>query len=264
MTPAWTPDIVTTDLGRAVHYTLLWGLEGVALRTVGGAGDRVPFVNEAALRRRLDEADLPVVAVDPGQFEGPAVPRAGWLNDLDALSDTVRFCERVGCGLVRIGALASAASADLEVAAEGLRRAADVAAQGGVRLAVRNDAETAVATGEALAALLGAAAHSALGADWRPVDALASGEAPADGLRALVEAGVGIACVSVRDGAVEAGAWVEAVPGEGGVGWGDHLGALRAAGFDGPLILDALPGPAQSHGLQTATALIQLGRRAGR
>lgn len=264
MITAWTTDVVTPDLSRAVHYTLLWGLEGVALRTVGGPGDRVPFVNEAVLRRRLDEAELPVVAVDPGLFEGPARARAGWLNDLDALLDVVQFCGRVGCGVIRVGALSPAAPAEREAAAEGLRRAGDVAAAGGVRLAVRNEAGSGIGTGAALAGLLGAAAHPALGADWRPADALAAGEDPADGLRALAEAGVEVTCVGVRDGRAEAGGWAEAVPGEGAVGWEGLLGALRTAGFDGPLVLDAMPGPVRTHGLRTATALIHVERAARR
>ena len=63
MLTAWLTDTVTSDLDRALHYTLLWGLEGVELRTVGGAEDRVPFVNEAKLKRRLSEHELPVVAI---------------------------------------------------------------------------------------------------------------------------------------------------------------------------------------------------------
>ena len=263
MMTAWTTDVVTADLGRAVRYTLLWGLEGVALRTVGGAEDRVPFVNEAALRHRLAEADLPIVTVDPGLFEGPASSKAGWLNGLDALTDTVGFCRRVGCGVVRVGALASGDSAP-EVAAEALRRAAAVASPAGVRLGVRNEAGTAVATGAGLADLLQAADAEGLGADWRPADALLAGEDPAEGLRALLAAGVDIACVGVRDGHAEAGDWIEATPGEGAVGWADHLGALAQAGYEGPLVLDALPGPAQTHGLAAATALVQIERRARR
>lgn len=261
MTTAWTTDIVTGDLGRAVRYTLLWGLEGVALRTVGGTADRVPFVNEAALRHRLAEAELPIVAVDPGLFERPTTPRAGWLNDLDALVDTVQFCRRVGCEVIRLGALAGGEH-DPEVAAEALQRAAAVAAPSGVRLAVRNEVGTDVATGKALADLLHAADTDGLGADWRPADALRAGEDPADGLRALLASGVEIACVGVRDGHTEAGTWAEAMVGEGAVGWEAHLGDLAEAGVDRPLVLDALPGPAQSHGLGAATALVKAERRA--
>ena len=70
MLPVWLTDSVTPNLSRAVHYTLLWGLEGVVLRTVWTSDNRVPFVNEQQLRTRLQEADLPVVAIAPGLFEG--------------------------------------------------------------------------------------------------------------------------------------------------------------------------------------------------
>lgn len=262
MTPAWTPDIVTTDLSRAVHYTLLWGLEGVALRTVGGAGDRVPFVNEAALRRRLEEAELPVVAVDPGVLEGDVAARAAWLNDLDVLAETAAFCRRVGCAVVRVGALA-AGGYDRDAAAGALNRAADVAGRHGLRLAVRNEAGTAVATGTALSDLL-RDAPDALAADWRPADALAAGEDPALGLRALLDADVPVAVVGVRDGHGGPGGWEAAVPGEGGVGWDGHLADIAAGGFGGPLVIDGLPAPAQTHGLAASTALISSARRARR
>ena len=262
MTPAWTTDVVTPNLERAVHYTLLWGLEGVALRTVGGAGDRVPFVNEAAVRRRLADAELPVVAVDPGVLEGSWAARAGWLNDLTVLDEAAAFAVRVGCGLVRVGALGGEGGAyDEEVAAGALRRAGDVAGARGVRLAVRNAVGTGLATGAALAAVLGAAGHPALGADWRPADALVAGEDPADGLGALVGAGVPVVCVGVRDPDPAGG---EAAPGEGAVGWAGQLAALAAAGFDGPLVLDGMPAPPAKTGLGASTALVRLAQRAGR
>lgn len=261
MTPAWTTDAVTPDLARAVHYTLLWGLEGVVLQTVGGAGDRVPFVNEAALRARLAEAELPVLAVAPGLFEGSLASRATWLNDLTVLDDTAAFCRRVGCGVVRVGALAADADAyDADAAADALRQAGERAARGGVRLAVRNEADTAVASGADLADLLGRVGHASVGADWRPADALASGSDPADGVAALVGADVSFETVGVRDGRIEQGAWEETTAGEGGVGWEAQVEALAAAGFDGPLVLDALPGPPRSHGLSAATALVRLSR----
>ncbi|MEM8558873.1 MAG: sugar phosphate isomerase/epimerase, partial [Bacteroidota bacterium] len=70
MTPILLTDTVTTDLDRALHYALLWGHEGLAIRTLGRHGERVPYVNEAKLKRRLDEHELPLVAVEPGLFEG--------------------------------------------------------------------------------------------------------------------------------------------------------------------------------------------------
>ena len=265
MTPAWNTDLVTPNLERAVHYTLLWGLEGVALRTVGGAGDRVPFVNEAAVRRRLDDAELPVVAVDPGLLEGSWAVRAGWMNDLAVLDEAAAFAARVGCSVVRVGALGGEGGAyDDEVAAGALRRAGDVAGEHGVRLAVRNEVGTGLETGAALAALLAAAGHPAVGADWRPADVLVAGEAPADGLRALLDAGVSVVCVGVRDGVVGGAGWEETAPGEGIAGWAEQFALLRSAGFDGPLVLDGLPAPPAKSGLASATALVRLRRGAGR
>ncbi len=259
MTTAWTTDVATGDPARAVRLTLFWGLDGVALRTVGGG--RVPDVTEGPLRRRLDEAELAVVALDPGLFEGAAASRAVWLNEVDRLDEVAAFGDRFGCARVRVGALAAEPS-DGSAAADALRQAGDRAARLGLTLAVRNDAATEVATGAALAARLAAVGHPAVGADWRPADALASGEAPADGLAALVAAVVPIVCVGVRDGDVAGGGWVGASVGEGSVGWDAHLDALAAAGADAPLVIDALPEPARTSGLGAATALIRSARRA--
>ena len=264
MTTAWTTDAATGDAARAVTLTLLWGLDGVALRTLGGG--RVPNVTEAPLRRRLDQAELPVLAVDPGLFDGPASARARWLDDLDALAETAAFCDRLGCGVVRVGALADVSDGggwDPDAAADALRRAGDRADRHGLSLAVRNDAETAAAGGQALASLLSAVGHPAVGADWRPADAALAGEAPGDGLAALVDAGHVPTVVGVRDGRLVAGGAL-AVVGEGDLGWPGHLAALAAAGVAGPLVLDAVPDPVRTAGLASATALVQMARRAGR
>lgn len=259
MTTAWTTDVATDDVARAISLTLFWGLDGVSLRGVGG--ERVPNVNEAPLRRRLEEADLPVVALDPGLFEGAADARAVWLNDLVALDDVAAFGRRVGCDLVRVGALSASTA---EHAADALRQAGARAAQLGLRLAVRNDASTSTRTGAELAALLQEVDHPAVGADWRPADALVAGEAPAEGLAALVGAGVPVLCVGVRDGTTSDGLWNEATVGDGIVGWDRQLAALAEAGFDGPLVIDDVPAPARKQGLGSATALIQQARRAVR
>ena len=259
MTTAWTPDIATADAARAVRLTLLWGLDGVALRTLDGG--RVPDVTEGPLRRRLDEAELPVVALDPGLFEGDATARPVWLNDLARLEDVAAFGRRLGCDLVRVGALA-VPPFDAGLAAEALRQAGERAAALGLRLAVRNEAGSGVPTGAALAQLLTAAAHPALGADWRSADAAAGGEAPSDGLAALVDAGHVPLCVGVRDGTFADGA--ETGVGEGDVGWEGHVAALAAAGVEGPLVIDGLPEPARTTGLASSTALIGMARRAAR
>ncbi|MDX1419994.1 MAG: TIM barrel protein [Rubricoccaceae bacterium] len=246
MLPALVTDTVSQDLGRAVHYTLLWGLEGVVLRTVGGPDERVPFVNEARLRTRLTEADLPVVAVDPGLFEGAPERRAVWMNDLAAFDETAAFCRRVGCGIVLVGALAPPdAPPDLDAAAGVLREAGAFAARGSLRLAVRN--EGACASGEGLADLLARVDHPAVGAAWQPAEAVAAGHDPAAGLAALHESPGRITYVAVRDV-------------EGAAGWPGQLAALARAGYEGPLGLE-VHGRAQD-GLKSATALLTMRRAA--
>ncbi len=256
MTTAWTSDLATQDAARAVRLTLFWGLDGIALRTIGGA--RVPHITEGPLRRRLEDAELPVVALEPGLFEGSASSRSAWMNDVAALDEVAPFARRAGCDLIRIGALGLEGEMDDRVTA--LRSAGDAADRLGLRLAVRNEAGTAIASGAALAEVLTLVSHSAVGADWRPADGLEGGEAPADAVAALTASNA-IWVVGVRD-PVAGG--LEGVIGRGGVGWDECLDALVASGFDGPLVLDGLPDPARTAGLASSTALVRMARAAAR
>lgn len=264
MLPVLATDTVTGDLARAAGYTLLWGLEGVALRSVGG--ERVPFLNEAAVRRRLAADDLPVAAVDPGLFEGSAERRAVWMNDVAAFEDTAAFCRRVGCGVVRVGALGAGGDAEShsEARIEALRALGASAGRHGLRLAVRNEAGTAFATGADLAGLLAAVGLANVGADWHPADALRAGEPVLVGLDALLAA-AGVACVAVVDEApADDGVLVDVPVGEGQLEWAAQLVRLARAGFDGPLVL-AVPGrPAGTAGMASAGALVRLARVATR
>lgn len=257
MLPVLLTDTVSPDLARATHYALMWGLEGVALRTVGRASERVPFVNEAALRHRLDEAELPVAVLDPGLLEGALASRAAWLNDADALADTLAFARRLGGAmpLVATGALATDLEGyDPERVAEALRPAAEAARRAGTRLAVRNEAGTAVATGRDLAQLLAALDHPGAGADWRPADALAHGETPEAGRDALLAAPGGPAAVTLPDAFVT----------EHTASLGQLLRPLAAAGWEGPLVLHVHSRPAAPAGLAAATALVRAIREARR
>ncbi len=265
MLPVLATDSVSDDLARAVTYALLWGLEGVAVRTVGG--ERVPFVNESALRRRLEESEMPLAAVDPGLFEGDAARRAVWLNDVAAFDDTAAFCRRLDCRVVRIGALSDVlpgGEGDAAARVEALRMLGDAALRHGLRLAVRNDAATSVATGADLASLLVAVAHPAVGADWRPLEAVHAGEAVLDGLDALLTT-ASVFCVAVADEqAADDGARVDAAVGAGEAQWPEQLARLAAAGYDGPLALEVPARPAGPAGLASAMELIQLTRAARR
>lgn len=246
MLPAWFPDTVTPDLDRALHYTLLWGLEGVVLRRFGGPAERVPHVNEARLRRRLEEHEVAVAAIDPGLFEAPAMPRASWMNELELLEEAAAFGRRVGGGRVVLGSLPGLEVAE---AGEALRRAAGVARRHGQRLALRNETG-ARPSAAAVAEVLAAAEHPAVGACWDPAAALEAGEAPEAGLEALA-------------GRVEAVVVRGPTLGAGEIPWRALLLGLRRQGFAGPLCLD-FGGVPPKEALRISTSLLHLLREVGR
>ncbi len=256
MVPAWMADTVTPDLDRALHYTLLWGLESVVLRTVGARGDRVPHVNETKLKRRLAEHEVAVAAVDPGLFEGAAEARNAWLNDLTLLAEVAAFCTRIGCGCILVGGVPG----EDVLAAEALQRAGDVAARHGLVMAVKNETGGR-ATGRSVADVLDRVAHPSVQAAWHPADALEAGEDPSDGLDAL---GDHVALVSVRDGVPEPSGWEPRPLGAGAVGWEIILLRLDEQGYNGPVSLDLRDLAAAKDGLGEASALIRLLRSARR
>ena len=263
MLPAWLTDTVTPDLDRALHYTGLWGLDGLELRTVGR--ERVPHANERKLRARLDEHELAVAALVPGLFEGPMSDGAARLNELALLAETIAFAGRVGGRVVVASAFAAEPDFDRAAAADLLRRAGDDAGRAGVTLALLPESDGQHPTATALAALIDAADHPAVGAAWAPADALRAGESPEAGLAAL---GRRVAHVRVRDGhAGPGGAWADAVVGEGAVGWPAVLRGLAAQGYTGALSLEVHPAgdlPAPKAGLRSATFLVREARAAAR
>jgi sugar phosphate isomerase/epimerase len=255
MVPVWLTDTVTSDLKRALHYTQLWGLHGMELRTVGGPDDRIPFVNEKQIREQLEGTELLLSSVVPSMFEGPVSDRAAWMNDLLQFEDTLKLCRRVGCPRVTVSPFAAEPGVACEPIAEALQEAGEKAAEYDILVAVRNGPETACPTGQALADLLSRVEAANVRAAWNPVGALRAGEDPADGLMAL--AGL-VTLVRCSDGRVEGGRWVDTPLGEGNVGWTEQLQQLAAHGFKGPISLEVYLEPRPEEGLRTATTLIHM------
>lgn len=248
MRPVWLTDTVTSDLDRAVHYTLLWGLEGVVLRTVGTSEDRIPHVDEEKVARRMRENELALAAVDPGLFGGALGAAHQWMNEVLVAREVFAFCERVGTDRVVVDAfLREEGPPPLDRLAEPLREAGAEAAEHGVRLAVRNRAATCVRTGADLAELLRVIDRPNVGAAWAPATAREQGEAPLDGLDALAER---VEMVCVPDTVFEDDVPMEKI-----------LGRLADAGFDGPVSLEIVSDPAPESGLRAATTLVRTIRR---
>lgn len=260
MMPALLTDTVTLDLDRALYLTLLWGLEGVELRTIGGPSDRVPFVNEEKLRRRLRESELPAVAVVPGMFEGSVRDRRTWMNEVAAFDEVLSFCRRIACPCVVVSAFRAEPEVTLEEIARALRIAGKKAADYGVRLAVLNEPDGAAPTGRALAALLEAVDHPAVGAGWHPGVALQANENPFEGLQALSGRVFLVRCSDWRMDP-DRGVWEPAPFGEGAVGWRAQFQLLCDMAFAGPLSLEVHVEPRTKRGLHDATRLLQLLRQ---
>lgn len=260
MTPIWLTDTVTRDLDRAVHYTLLWGLEGIELRTLGTPFERVPFVNEEKLRRRMREHQLSVPAIAPGLFEGSSDNRPVWLNEIAQLEETTAFCRRFGCSCVVTSAFAAADASIQTTQVDALRRAGDAVARYGLTLAVMNEADMACATGVALGRLLEAIDHPAVQAAWHPAEAVRAGEDPEEGLAAL---GDKVGLVRCSDGIWQAGQWTPTSLGEGAIDWERHLVSLHAQGFDGPISLEVTMEPRPRQGFRMASTLLALLRKVG-
>lgn len=251
MIPVWLTDTVTSDLDRALRYTFLWGLEGLVLRTMGTAEDRVPRVNEEKLRRRMREENIPVAAIEPGIFEGPFGKPAAWLNEIAMSRETFAFCHRIDCDRIIISSFSVGDGLpDTSGIAEALRRAGEAAADFDCKLLIRNKRETTAVTGTDLAQLLVSVDHPAVQAAWNPVEAKRGGEKPLEGLEAL-EHRVGM--VICPDTAVE---------GElaSTINLDEQLSRLTRRGFDGPVCLEIVTEPKPKTGLSTATRLVRMMR----
>lgn len=262
MVPVWLTDTVTSDLNRALHYTQLWGLHGMELRTVGGPDDRIPHVNEKQIREQMEGTELLLASVVPSMFEGPVSDRAAWMNDLLQFEDTLKLCRRIGCPRATISPFAAEPGVSMAPMADALQEAGEKAAEYDILIAVRNGPETACPTGQALADLLSRVNHPNVRAAWNPVGALRAGEDPSDGLTAL--AGL-VTLVRCSDGRITNGHWDDLPLGKGAVGWIDQLQQLDAQGFRGPLSLEVYMEPRPKHGLRGSTTLIHMIRdvRAG-
>ena len=258
MIPVWLTDTVTSDLGRALHYTQLWGLQGMELRTVGGPEDRVPDVNEPQIRQQLEASEFLLSSVVPSIFGGPVHDRMMWLNDLARLPELLRFCKRMRCPRFVTDPFAATPNDDdtaLDTAADALRRAGVQAAEYDVLIGVKNDPTSLCPTGRDLAVLLALVDHPNVRAAWDPVAALRAGEDPAAGLDALSGR---VTLVRCSDGRTERGKWHDTIVGEGDVDWPTQIEMLYEDGFRGPVSMEVYAEPRPKAGLRSATALIRM------
>lgn len=266
MTFSWLPDLISRDLDRMLHYTLLWGFDAVDLRLVGNA--RVPHVNEEKLLRRLRETEVSVAAVSPGLFEGPAEEKVGWLNEIAVLPETIRFCEHIGCSTILVsGFRQTDAPGAYESAVDAFKRSAALAARRRMTLVVCNESDGLFPTLASLSALLNDVGSEALRISWSPAEewlatgsvGQVEGEVPQhvlhDVLHYVMHLRIGQLSGTLDSHAASA---LES----GVIDWPAILSDLRKHGFDGVLSMETRAEPLKKQAMRDATLLHQLWRTA--
>lgn len=219
------------SLARAVSLGASYGYEGVELRLVGGEviDPRMPTSDRAAIKRAVDAARLPVVAVDSSIR----------LTDPDPGPDLRAFLELASdweAPLVRVfgGALAEQAPArrdGLKAAARVLEAAAQVAGRLGVSIGVEtHDSFSASAT---VAELLSMVGSPAVGAVWDSHHPHRVGERPDEVYRNI---GARLLLAQVKDARRapdRTDGWQLVLLGDGEVPVREMLALLANGGYQG-------------------------------
>ena len=245
MLPVWLTDTITTDLREAAHYTLLWGLEGMVIRSVGKNGQRVPHVNEAQIRHHLDEHKLLLPAVEPGLLECSSDDIALWKNQLATFSETLGFCTRVGVPRIVISAFTDGDKEKTpQRAVDALTEAAAKAERHGLQILVRNHRDHAHSSADDLLALVKRAKQPALGIAWDLSESQASG-VDADSVVSDLLPHLGLMYVS-GEAITEDDEWTNQV-----------LEELFAGGFSGPVCLRFDPEQGTSGALRASTTFLR-------
>ncbi|MBL7979797.1 MAG: sugar phosphate isomerase/epimerase [Bacteroidetes Order II. Incertae sedis bacterium] len=258
MIPILLTDTVTPDPERALYYTMLWGLEGVMLRTVEKG--RVPHLNLPRLRHHLEEAEMPVMAVSPGLFESSVFHTQQWMNDLFLLDEVLTFTQKMNCPLIEVSAFTAPETPQerlsaIEKAVQVLQKAGDRAAKANTTLAVLNEQGGIAGTSAELAELLSRVNHPHVRGAWNPYTAIRLGE---DIKTATQNLAGRTELVRLRDGIGQSSGWKEKVLGTGDLNLSEMLDILYKAGFRGLLVQEVFTEPKGPTGLHSATALIHM------
>lgn len=221
-------DEISQDFGEAVEYGLQWGIRIFELRCLRSG--RVPAVDPAELRKVVELVErhrVEITAVSPGIFKHPFSNKAALEKELsEVLPKTVEMAQRLGAGLIIVFGFERSKEDQPELYGEAvnlLRRAAAVAEEAGMRLAIENEPGFWCDTGKNTARMIGDVGSKALGANWDPCNGYGTDERPyPDGYEAIKEV---ITNVHVKD--TQEGALIKCVPvGEGAIDWKGQLRAI--------------------------------------
>ncbi len=225
-------DEITPDFREALTHARAWGITLFEIRCLSSG--RVPFISEEdfqTLRTAVGCSAIRITALSPGIFKCPVSDRMQVEYELaEVLPKTIRMAKALACGMViMFGFKRSGFSEEEEFAAavEVMTRAAHIAEDEGIVLAVENEPGFVCDTGSNTAALLRAVGSPSLRANWDPANAFGGSETPyPDGYEAVKPF---IGNVHVKD--TRLGSLVACCPvGEGLLDWEGQLRALMQDG----------------------------------
>ncbi|MBM4160010.1 MAG: sugar phosphate isomerase/epimerase [Ignavibacteria bacterium] len=225
---AFVSDEISADFREAARYGTQWGISTYELRMLKTG--RVPDVQADELENimaAVKEYGIKISALSPGIFKHP-LSQQSLLNDelTDVLPRTMAMAKEFEAPLVIVFGFQrerDEPAENFEKAVGWMRRAAELAAQNNIVLAVENEPGFWCDSGANTAKMISAVNSRALRANWDPCNGYGTKEVPfPDGYQAIKKF---IANVHVKD--TKEGSLVQCVPvGEGAIDWKGQLEAL--------------------------------------
>jgi sugar phosphate isomerase/epimerase len=221
-------DEIAPDIETALRYGKEWGIALYELRCVGAG--RVPFIDDdqiALIDAAVKDGSAKITALSPGIFKHALSDAAAIEHELtDVLPRTIAMAERFNAHLIIAFGFKRLPQDDdtLRRSAIGyFRRAAEIAAQHDIVIAIENEPGFWCDTGANTASILKEINSGNLRANWDPANALGTDEVPyPTGYKALKPY---IVNVHVKD-TIE-GTLLRCVPvGQGKIAWKEQVRAL--------------------------------------
>ena len=221
-------DEIAPDFAEAIRHGLSWDITRYEIRVLSSG--RVPAVSAeewARVRALTREKGLTITALSPGIFKAP-VSRAEELERelSETLPRTLAMAKEVDAGLIIVFGFQrepGEPASHYDRAVSLFSRAADLAAQAGIGLAVENEPGFWCDTGVNTARLLRDVGSPWLRANWDPCNAYGTPERPyPEGYEAIKEHIVNVHAKDTLQGAL-----IQCVPiGDGTIDWAGQVRAL--------------------------------------
>ena len=233
-------DEISLDFREALNLGLEWGITLYELRCLKTG--RLPAVDPAELQdveNLVKERGVTITALSPGIFKHPVSQTKELEHELaETLPRSFDLAHRLGASLLLVfGFKQDPGGREGQVgrAVEIMSRAAEQAADAGIRIAIENEPGFVCDSGTNTASFIEQVGSPLVGANWDPCNGYGTPERPyPEGYEALKKH---IFNVHVKD--TKAGSLIQCVPvGDGNIDWKGQMGALLRDGIVGHVSIE--------------------------